>query len=97
MTQAFPMPPALSLDPLVDPTEEAHLEEEADRVFSPMKGQLPDDVMALLHDVFVIVAATHPNAIRARKRAREGGPVLRSGSQPKEPADAMRKAKGKAR
>ncbi len=96
MTQAFPMSPAL--DPFIDPADEEHLEEEADRVFSPLQGQLPDDVMALLQNVFVIVAATHPNAVRARKRAKEGGPVQRSGVEAKEPSDgATREAKGKAR
>jgi hypothetical protein len=98
MTQAFPMSPTPVLDPLIDPADEEHLEAEAERVFSPLKGQLPDDVMALLQNVFVIVAATHPNAIRARKRAKEGGPVLRTGVEAKEAPDgAAREAKGRAR
>ena len=83
MTLAFPMTAAPSLDPLIDPVDEARLEEEADRVFSPLQGRISDDLMALLHDAFVIVAATDPNATRARKRVRESGPVVQSGVEAK--------------
>ena len=98
MNQAIPMTKGPAFDPLIDPAEETHLEAEAERVFSPLEGQLPEDMMEILRNVFVIVAATHPNAVRARKRAKEGGPVLQSGVEAKETSVSVDlQAKGKAR
>ena len=79
MTQALPM--STDEHPLINPAEATHLETEADRVFAPLAADLPAHVMALLRDVFIITAATDPDAIRARKRASEAGPVARTGEE----------------
>jgi hypothetical protein len=86
VTQAFPM----TDDPrnsLINPAEAAYLETEADRSLAPLVAAMPADVMALLRDVFIITAATDPEANRARKRARGAGPVARSGEAVKASAD----------
>ena len=71
-------PPPAPAPPLVDPEEQAHLEAEADRVFAPVAGEISPDVMELMRDVFVIVAATHPEAVRLRRSLRADGVDLRT-------------------
>lgn len=89
--------PMAAPDDVIDPAEEAYLEAEGDRVLAPLTGDVPGDVMGLMRDVFVIVAATHPEAIRRRKRAQAAGPVARSGVATKDAdAAAPPAAKGKA-
>jgi hypothetical protein len=62
-------------DPLLSPAEEAFLEAEADRVFGPMKGKVDAQAFQIMRDMFIDVAATHPEAIRLRKLALAEGEV----------------------
>jgi len=72
LTRETPMP-ADDSDAL-SPAEEAYLEAEAERALGPMKGKVDAQTFQLMRDMFIDVAATHPEAIRLRKLAlAEGG------------------------
>lgn len=75
-------PQNVAASPTEEAEEEAYLEAEAKRALTPLEGNVPADVLAMMRGMLTDAAATHPTATALRKEALARARTKRSKGRP---------------